>query len=137
MKRHGKSIPAKSLIAKFWIRVYGGIAIGNKKTNPIQGEKMFKKMLFVFVLAAAVLAFAGFGVPMAAAACSASVTSCNSMFGPNFQTTLTVVSPIASPLANVNTEDSWTEIGELGPQELLPVEPECLAGQPGAHGCQQ
>ena len=59
---------------------------------------MFKKMLFVFVLAAAVLAFAGYGVPTAAA-CSGSVTSCNAMFGPSYETTLTVLPPNASPLA--------------------------------------
>jgi hypothetical protein len=38
-------------------------------------EKMFKKMLFVFVLAAAVLAFAGYGVPTASA-CSGSIDDC-------------------------------------------------------------
>ena len=74
---------------------------------------MFKKMLFVFVLAAAVLAFAGYGVPTAAA-CSGSVTSCNAMFGPGFETTVAVPASIAqlpsnsgSAGASWNSQNYW------------------------------
>ena len=81
---------------------------------------MFKKMLFVFVLAAAVLAFAGYGVPTAAA-CSGSVTSCNAMFGPSFETTLTVLPPNASPLAKSPQPYNWDI--EQGPFVELQTEP--------------
>ena len=71
---------------------------------------MFKKMLFVFVLAAAVLAFAGYGVPTAAA-CSGSVTSCNAMFGPGFETTLTV--PASPSTASASNYATWGSANNL------------------------
>ena len=85
---------------------------------------MFKKMLFVFVLAAAVLAFAGYGVPMAAA-CSASVSSCNAMFGPSFETTLTVTPPLPSPLAMSPQSVNWDiEKGPFVDQQTTPSIPD-------------
>jgi hypothetical protein len=63
---------------------------------------MFKKMLFVFLLAAAVLAFAGYSVPTASA-CSGSVASCSPIFGQGFETTLTVPGSSApAPDADMN-----------------------------------
>ena len=85
---------------------------------------MFKKMLFVFVLAAAVLAFAGYGVPTAAA-CSGSVTSCNAMFGPSFETTVEVTPQLPSPLAmSSQSSVNWDiEKGPLTEQQTTPSAP--------------
>ena len=57
-KEHAESAPGHTL--KDTGLLLCGHQIGNKKTNPIKGRgKMFKKVLLVFVLAAALLAFAG------------------------------------------------------------------------------
>ena len=90
---------------------------------------MFKRMLFVFVLAAAVLAFAGYSVPTAAA-CSGSVTSCNTMFGQGFETTVTVPSSIAPTGSDEKTNFTTTlgnhmlknEPNDITPSTQEPVE---------------
>ncbi len=59
--------------------------IGRNKTKPDQGRgKVFKKILFVFLLAAALLAYAGYGVPAAAACSTLSTADCAPIYGPNF-----------------------------------------------------
>ena len=96
---------------------------------------MFKKILFVFVLAAAILAFAGYSVPTASA-CSTSVPDdCRPIFGPNFDAIQSVNPPLPSPLAN--SPDKSTEIGPLQDQQTAPsqpaplITPPCSAAAPG------
>ena len=71
---------------------------------------MFRKILFVFVLAAAVLAFAGYSVPTASA-CSTSVPDdCRAIFGPNFDAVQEV--PAAAPaLTATGTSSSIQSTG--------------------------
>jgi hypothetical protein len=99
---------------------------------------MLKKALFVLLIAVALLAFAGSGVPTASADCSAA-TNCNSMFGPNFFTTQTVgggTNPtvVFNPLVKSTLGVFDIETTGVDPQEPLFV-PDCFAGEPGSHGC--
>ena len=80
---------------------------------------MFKKILFVFVLAAAVLAFAGYSVPTASACSTSVVDDCRPIFGQNFDAIQTVNPPLPSPLAN--STDKSTETGPLQDQQTAPA----------------
>jgi hypothetical protein len=95
---------------------------------------MSKKVLFLLLVAVALLAFAGFGIPIASADCSAA-TNCNSMFGSNFLTTQSV-GVATNPPINFNTEDAPTEIGplEVQPGPVETISEHCFAsGQ--SNGC--
>jgi hypothetical protein len=100
---------------------------------------MLKKALFVLLIAVALLAFAGSGVPTASADCSAA-TNCNPMFGPNFLTTQTVgasTNPtvVFNPLVKSVLGVFDIEINlDVEPLPLLPV-PDCFASQLGHAGC--
>jgi hypothetical protein len=69
---------------------------------------MFKRVLFVFLLALAVLAFAGYSVPTASAACDAT-NNCNPMFGPTFVTVQAVPAPATSSTQNANAAPACTD----------------------------
>ena len=67
---------------------------------------MFKKILFVFVLAAAVLAFAGYSVPTASACSTSVLDDCRPIFGPNFDAIQPVPSQAVSAPTNMSSSQS-------------------------------
>jgi hypothetical protein len=82
---------------------------------------MFKKMLFVFLLAVAVLAFSGYAVPTASACSTLIAGDCNPMFGPSFDAVQEVLPPVGPPPGTINKFESDIEITPNVPELPAPA----------------